>query len=113
MPDESLAISQDELYARLRNSNSGSLLKKHLTPSVYEKLKDKVTTYGGSLADCIRSGNCFLILQKLVYMSRFTAGAKCRKLNSLNCTFKCRVSCCYGDNYLTVLLFCARSCSWC
>ena len=46
-----------ELYDRLKNSNSGSLLKKHLTQTTYGKLKDKITNYGGTLADCIRSGN--------------------------------------------------------
>lgn len=38
------------------NKDSKSLLKKHLTKEVYEKLKDKKTKFGGTLADCIRSG---------------------------------------------------------
>ncbi|XP_046582727.1 arginine kinase-like [Haliotis rubra] len=33
-----------------------SLLKKHLTPERFEKLKERETKYGGTLADCIRSG---------------------------------------------------------
>ncbi|ESO89157.1 hypothetical protein LOTGIDRAFT_183151 [Lottia gigantea] len=33
-----------------------SLLKKHLSKEVFDKLKDKKTTLGGTLADCIRSG---------------------------------------------------------
>lgn len=36
--------------------NSKSLLKKHLTKERYEELKDKKTKFGGTLADCIRSG---------------------------------------------------------
>lgn len=54
MPEEKLSLS--ELWKRLSTSDSGSLMKKHLTPSVYNRLKDKVTNYGGTLADCIRSG---------------------------------------------------------
>nr|ATG85037.1 arginine kinase [Conus lividus] len=42
-----------KLYDRLTHE---SLLKKNLTPDVFELLKDKKTTLGGTLADCIRSG---------------------------------------------------------
>lgn len=60
MPEnENLKISQEELFARLNNSNSGSLLKKYLTRDVYNKLKDRVTSFGGTIGDCIRSGNLF------------------------------------------------------
>ena len=48
-----------ELWKRLKNASSDtckSLLKKHLTPKLYEQLKDKKTKLGGTLADCIRSG---------------------------------------------------------
>jgi hypothetical protein len=33
-----------------------SILKKCLTKEIYEQLKDKKTSLGGTLADCIRSG---------------------------------------------------------
>lgn len=33
-----------------------SLMKKYLTKDVVDKLKDKTTSHGASLADCIRSG---------------------------------------------------------
>jgi hypothetical protein len=56
MPEK---LGQQELYNRLAKSDSGSLLKKHLTPSVYDKLKNKVTSFGGTLSDCIRSGKHF------------------------------------------------------
>ena len=36
--------------------DSKSLLKKHLTKEIYEQLKDKKTSFGGTLAHCIRSG---------------------------------------------------------
>lgn len=44
------------LWKRLRENASKSLLKKHLTPDRYEKLKNRKTKLGGTLADCIRSG---------------------------------------------------------
>lgn len=47
----------EELYQKLTEAeNCKSLLKKHLTKDVFEKLKDKKTSLGGTLADCIRSG---------------------------------------------------------
>jgi len=46
-----------QLWGKLSAATScKSLLKKHLTPQVYEKLKNKRTKLGGTLADCIRSG---------------------------------------------------------
>lgn len=47
----------EELWKSLQEAvNSKSLLKKHLTPARYERLKNKKTKFGGTLADCIRSG---------------------------------------------------------
>ncbi|KAK3097212.1 hypothetical protein FSP39_007542 [Pinctada imbricata] len=40
----------------LQSSNSKSLLKKHLTPKVFEALKDKKTKLKGDLLDCAMSG---------------------------------------------------------
>lgn len=45
-----------ELWKKLSEGESKSLLKKHCTKEVYEKLKDKKSKLGGTLADCIRSG---------------------------------------------------------
>jgi len=45
-----------DLWDKLNKSDSQSLLKKHLTPALYEKLKDKKTKLGGTLAHCINSG---------------------------------------------------------
>ncbi|OWF37579.1 Taurocyamine kinase [Mizuhopecten yessoensis] len=49
-------MSLEELWKKLKNGESNSLLKKHLTEPIYNKLKDKVTYLKGTLADCIRSG---------------------------------------------------------
>ncbi|XP_064602843.1 arginine kinase-like [Liolophura sinensis] len=46
-----------ELWNKLSSTDSQSLLKKHCTQEVYDKLKDKKTSNGGTLADCIRSGS--------------------------------------------------------
>nr|KAG5704960.1 hypothetical protein BaRGS_022802 [Batillaria attramentaria] len=48
----------DQLWEKLQKEgkDSKSLLKKHLTEDLYKELKDKKTKFGGTLADCIRSG---------------------------------------------------------
>lgn len=49
----------EEAYAKLNGpeaANCHSLLKKHLTKEVVEKLKNKKTKLGATLYDCIRSG---------------------------------------------------------
>jgi hypothetical protein len=49
-----------ELWAKLDGaSGCKSILKKCLTKEIYEQLKDKKTKLGGTLADCIRSGEKF------------------------------------------------------
>ncbi|XP_055914733.1 arginine kinase 1-like [Eupeodes corollae] len=45
----------DEGYAKLKSSNSKSLLKKHLTPEIFKALRTK-TTKSSTLLDCIQSG---------------------------------------------------------
>ncbi|XP_069141300.1 taurocyamine kinase-like [Argopecten irradians] len=49
-------MSLEDLWNKLKNGDSPSLLKKHLTEPIYNKLKNKVTYLKGTLADCIRSG---------------------------------------------------------
>ncbi|XP_076467181.1 arginine kinase Oct f 2-like [Babylonia areolata] len=44
------------LWAKLQSKESKSLLKKNLTQKEYDELKDKKTKFGGTLAECIRSG---------------------------------------------------------
>lgn len=47
----------EELWKKLKEAKDcKSLLKKHLTEERYNQLKDKKTSLGGTLADCIRSG---------------------------------------------------------
>lgn len=53
---ESATSSTEQLWATLSGFESKSLLKKHLTPAIYEQLKDKTTASGVTLGDCIRSG---------------------------------------------------------
>jgi len=46
-----------ECWSKLEAAkDSKSLLKKCLTKEIYEQLKDKKTKFGGTLAECIRSG---------------------------------------------------------
>lgn len=54
----------DELWKSLSGQkDSKSLVKKHLTKELYEKLKDKPTSLGGTLAQCISSGKfCIFLL---------------------------------------------------
>jgi len=57
MAGKSYAEEAEQLYDKLYKAfNHTSLLKKSLTPSVFNKLKNLRTKFGGSLADCIRSG---------------------------------------------------------
>jgi len=47
----------EQLYEKLYKAfNHTSLLKKHLTPSIFTRLKSLRTKFGGTLSDCIRSG---------------------------------------------------------
>jgi len=50
--------SVEYLYHKIVNSGPEckSLLKKYLTPAVFNKNKNVKTKFGGTLADCIRSG---------------------------------------------------------
>lgn len=43
-------------FQKLKASDSKSLLKKYLTQEVFDKLKDKKTSYGSTLLDCVQSG---------------------------------------------------------
>ena len=57
----------EDLWASLEKQPSDpkghrSLLKKHLTKEVYEKLKSKTTSLGGTLAQCMSSGEFIFIL---------------------------------------------------
>jgi len=62
-----------ELWAKLNGaSDCKSILKKCLTKEIYEQLKDKKTSLGGTLADCIRSGEKFFNCTSFVFFYFFT-----------------------------------------
>jgi hypothetical protein len=52
-------MTQDEMFKTLQSATPDqchSLVQKYLTPEVYNKLKDKKTALGGTLAHCINTG---------------------------------------------------------
>jgi len=49
-------LSIEELFLKLQESESNSMLKKHLTKDIFEALKDKKTKQGCDLKSCIQSG---------------------------------------------------------
>lgn len=52
-----MAEEAQKLYSLLKaDKNCKSLLAKNLTQERFDQLKDKKTKFGGTLADCIRSG---------------------------------------------------------
>lgn len=46
----------EDLYKKLQNSSSKSMLKKYLKKELFDKLKDVGTPLKASLLDCIRCG---------------------------------------------------------
>jgi len=57
MSGKTYAEDAEQLYEKLYKAfNHTSLLKKHITPTVFNRLKNLRTKFGGTLADCIRSG---------------------------------------------------------
>ena len=43
-------------WEKISKAESKSLLKKHLTNDLYSSLKEKKTSFGGTLCECIMSG---------------------------------------------------------
>jgi len=56
MVDAATLEKLEAAYAKLAASDSKSLLKKHLTKEIFDSLKNKKTSFGSSLLDCIQSG---------------------------------------------------------
>lgn len=54
--DPAVMAKLEDGFQKLCASNSGSLLKKHLTKEVFDKLKNKKTSFGSTLLDCVQSG---------------------------------------------------------
>ena len=55
-PDDYTMQKLESLYEKLRSTKSKSLLKKYLTPEVFDRLKEKMTENGSTLLDVIQSG---------------------------------------------------------
>nr|CAI5859536.1 unnamed protein product [Callosobruchus analis] len=57
MVDAAVLEKLEAGYKKLKESDSKSLLKKHLTQEIFDNLKTKKTpTFGSTLLDCIQSG---------------------------------------------------------
>lgn len=56
MVDVRVLQELEDGFTKLSKSNSKSLLKKHLTREIFNKLKSKRTSFGSTLLDCIQSG---------------------------------------------------------
>lgn len=56
MVDAAVLEKLEAGFTKLANSDSKSLLKKHLSREVFDKLKNKKTSFGSTLLDCIQSG---------------------------------------------------------
>lgn len=54
--DPAVLAKLEDGFQKLCASNSASLLKKHLTKDVFDKLKNKKTSFGSTLLDCVQSG---------------------------------------------------------
>ncbi|XP_055631910.1 arginine kinase 1 isoform X2 [Toxorhynchites rutilus septentrionalis] len=56
MVDAAVLEKLEAGFAKLAASDSKSLLKKHLTKEIFDSLKNKKTSFGSTLLDCIQSG---------------------------------------------------------
>jgi hypothetical protein len=57
MVDAATAEKLDAAFKKLQGTESKSLLKKYLTPEIFDKLKGLKTSLGATLLDVIQSGN--------------------------------------------------------
>lgn len=56
MVDAAVLTKLEDGFAKLQASDSKSLLKKYLTKEVFDNLKEKKTSFGSTLLDCVQSG---------------------------------------------------------
>lgn len=63
-------------FSKLAASDSKSLLKKYLTREVFDALKNKKTSFGSTLLDCIQSGRYLAIAMStsMHYVIKFVKG---------------------------------------
>lgn len=55
--DPAIISKLEEGFKKLSSSTSTSLLKKYLTKDIFDSLKNKKTSFGSTLLDCVQSGN--------------------------------------------------------
>jgi creatine kinase len=56
MDDPAILAKLEEGYKKLADSDSKSLLKKHLSKDIFDTLKTRKTSFNSSLLDVIQSG---------------------------------------------------------
>ncbi|XP_068215443.1 arginine kinase-like isoform X2 [Palaemon carinicauda] len=56
LTDADASFSLDEEYEKFSSTDSSSLLKKYLTQEIFDSIKDRTTSLGATLHDCIKSG---------------------------------------------------------
>lgn len=54
--DPAVLAKLEQGWTALSSSDSKSLLKKYLTKEVFDELKNKKTSFGSTLLDCVQSG---------------------------------------------------------
>lgn len=59
--DPAVISKLEEGFKKLSSSNSTSLLKKYLTKDVFDSLKNKTTSFGSTLLDCVQSGKLNMV----------------------------------------------------
>lgn len=57
-------------FSKLQASDSKSLLKKYLTKEVFDALKNKKTSFGSTLLDCIQSGSYYKFITDVICIYR-------------------------------------------
>ncbi len=57
MDDPAILAKLEEGFQKLEESDSHSLLKKHLTKDIFDTLKVRKTVFNSSLLDVIQSGS--------------------------------------------------------
>lgn len=77
MVDAAVLEKMEAGFAKLAASDSKSLLKKYLTKEVFDALKNKKTSFGSTLLDCVQSGEYFLQQAFASSIHKFVKISKC------------------------------------
>lgn len=62
--DPAVLAKLEKGWEALSSSDSKSLLKKYLTKEVFDELKNKKTSFGSTLLDCVQSGKSIFYAYK-------------------------------------------------